>query len=376
MNRITRNKGEGLNNLKAAQIYGQSIWLDYIRRDLITTGKLKGLVTQGLCGLTSNPTIFEKAIASSKDYDNTIRNIVGEKPGIDTESLYEHLVIEDIQMAADILRPVYDKTDGLDGLASLEASPYLAYDTQGTIDEVRRLWRLVNRPNAMIKVPSTQQGIDAIELLIAEGININVTLMFSLKHYEAVSRAYVRGVERSPKPDKIASVASFFVSRVDTYVDRELERIGTEKALALRGKAAIANSKLVYRRFRQIFLGKEFDTQRKRSARVQRILWGSTSTKNPAYSDLLYVEELIGPYTVNTVPMETLEAFLDHGNVHSKLETGTKSAERILTSLAGLGVNIDVITEQLQQDGVKAFADSFSKLLSSLKKKHKKELEK
>lgn len=360
-----------MNQLKAVQELGQSIWLDYIRRNLITSGELKHLVEAGLRGITSNPSIFHKAIATADEYNDALRAFLKSDLNADTETLYEHLAIQDIQMAADILRPVYDATDGVDGLVSLEPSPHLAYDTDGTLAEVRRLWRLVNRPNVMIKVPSTPEGILAIETLIAEGININVTLMFSLKHYEAVSQAYIRGIERNVNPRRLASVASFFVSRVDTYTDRELERIGTEEALALRGKAAVANTKLAYRRFRKVFFGGEFAAQQQRGAHVQRPLWGSTSTKNPAYSDVLYVEELIGPDTINTIPLETLNAFRDHGKVRPTLEEGIEEAEQVLADLGKVGVNLNAIMEQLQEDGVKAFADSFDQLLSALEEKRK-----
>ena len=360
-----------MHHLKDIQKSGQSIWLDFIQRSLITSGRLKQLVEEGLRGMTSNPTIFHKAIANSSDYDDSIRAVLKSDPDVDTKTLYERLAIEDIQMAADVLRPVYDASDGIDGVVSLEASPDLAYDTDGTITEVRRLWQLVDRPNVMIKVPSTPPGMPVIEKMIAEGININVTLMFSLEHYEAVSHAYIRGIEQNPNPERVTSVASFFVSRVDTYADGELERIGTEEALALRGKAAVANTKLAYRRFREVFFGDKFAAQRQRGARVQRTLWGSTSTKNPAYSDLLYVEELIGPDTVNTIPMETIDAFNDHGKIRPTLQEGVDEAEQVLIGLKRLGVNLDDITEQLQKDGVKAFADSFDQLLSALEERRK-----
>ena len=358
-----------MHHLKDIQECGQSIWLDFIRRSLITSGQLRQLVEDGLRGMTSNPTIFHNAIAQSSDYDDALRAILESDPDADAKNLYEYLAIEDIQMAADTLRPVYDATDGVDGLISLEASPYLAYDTPGTITEARRLWQLVDRPNVMIKVPSTPEGIPAIETLIAEGININITLMFSLKHYEAVSHAYIRGIARNPNPQRVASVASFFVSRIDTYVDKELGKIGTEGALALCGKVAVANSKLVYRRFREVFFGEEFAAQCQRGARIQRVLWGSTSTKNPAYSDLLYVEELIGPDTVNTIPLETIDAFRDHGRISPTLQEGIEESEQVLADLGKLGVNLDDITEQLQKDGVKAFADSFDQLLGALEEK-------
>lgn len=360
-----------MNSVQEARRLGQSIWLDYIRRDLITSGELKKLVQSGLSGMTSNPTIFQKAIAQSHDYDEALRAIIKSDPDADSKTIYERLAVEDIQMVADILRPVYDETGGLDGFVSLECSPYLAYDTDNTIVEARHLWQLVNRPNVLIKVPSTPQGIPAIEKLIAEGISINITLMFSLKHYEAFSHAYIRGIAQNPNPSSVASVASFFVSRLDTYVDRELEKMGTGEALALRGKAAIANSKLVYRRFREVFFGEEFAAERKRGAHIQRVLWGSTSTKNPAYSDVMYVEGLIGPDTVNTVPLETLEAFRDHGQVRRMVDKGVKEAEEWLGRLKKVGIDLDAITEQLQKDGVKVFANSFDQLLGALEEKCK-----
>lgn len=355
--------------VQAMRRLGQSIWLDFISRGLITSGQLKQLVAEGIRGVTTNPTIFHKAVTSGADYDKAIRDILSSDHDIATKALYDRLVVEDIQMATDILRPVYEQTDGIDGLVSLEPPAQLAYDTEATIAEARRLWQLVARPNVMIKVPSTPPGVAAVEKLIAEGLNINITLMFSLKHYDAVAQAYVRGIARNAHPQRVASVASFFVSRVDTYVDRELEKIATAEALALRGKAAIANSKLVYRRFRRLFSGEEFAAQRQRGARVQRLLWGSTGTKNPAYSDVLYVDELIGADTVNTLPLETIALFRDHGRVGGTLGEGIKEAEQVLAGLKKVGVNLDAITEQLQKDGVKAFADSLDELLVALEKK-------
>ncbi len=350
---------------------GQSIWLDYIRRNLITSGELEKMVRDGISGITSNPAIFQKAIAQSDDYQEALQSLLRSDPNANVEAIYEYLAVEDIQMATDILRPIYEASKATDGFVSLEASPYLAYNTDATIAEVRRLWQLVNRPNLMIKVPATPQGIPAIETLIAEGININVTLMFSLKHYEAVSHAYIRGISRSPNPERVASVASFFVSRVDTYTDRELQKIGTAKALALQGKVAIANSKLVYRRFREVFLGKDFAEGRNKGARLQRVLWGSTSTKNPAYSDIMYVEGLIGPDTVNTLPPDTIDAFCSHGQARQTVDEGLDEAEEILANLKKVGLDLEMITERLQQDGVKAFADSFDKLLGTLEERRK-----
>ncbi|MSP37273.1 MAG: bifunctional transaldolase/phosoglucose isomerase [Deltaproteobacteria bacterium] len=360
-----------MNPLKELGGQGQSIWLDYIRRNLISSGELKRMVDEdGIRGVTSNPTIFEKAIAGSTDYDGALGVMLAGDPTAELEKLYEPLAIEDIQMAADALRPVFDSTNGDDGYVSLEVSPHLAHDTQGTIDAAKRLRAAVNRPNLMVKVPATPAGIPAIEQLIADGLNINVTLMFSMSHYEAVARAYVKGLERCANPAQVASVASFFVSRVDTVVDKELEKNGSAEAKALLGKIAIANSKIVYRRFLEIFHGEGFAALRSRGARVQRPLWASTGTKNPAYSDVLYLENLIGPETVNTVPPETLNAFRDHGKIPgATVKTGFDDADRALASLARLGIDLNGITEKLQVDGVAAFATSFDQLMAALEKK-------
>ena len=359
-----------MNPLKQLQEQGQSVWLDYIRRDLLTGGGLKRLRDEdGLRGVTSNPTIFDKAIAGSSDYDETLRSLLAKDPHATPEKLFDHLEIEDIQMAADILRPVYDQTDGDDGFVSMEVPASMAHDTAATVSEGKRLWKAVVRPNVMIKVPATPEGIPAIEALIAEGVNVNITLMFSLGHYEAVAAAYLRGLRRNQNPGKVASVASFFVSRVDTMVDAALEKIGTPEALALRGKIAIANSKRVYRRFKEIFLGTPFSEFQRRGARLQRPLWASTSTKNPAYRDVLYVEELIGPHTVNTIPPATIDAFRDHGKVAPTLEADEQEAEAALARLAGLGIDLNQITEQLSVDGVEAFNKSMRQLLDTLREK-------
>ncbi len=358
-----------MEKLKEVRKAGQSIWLDFIQRGLITSGQLKQLVDKGVSGLTSNPSIFHKAVTQGQDYDEAIKNILKSNPEAGVMDIYDRLTIEDIQMAADVFRPVYDASDGMDGLVSLEPAPALAYDTEGTLAEVRRLWRLVDRPNLMIKVPATPPGIPAIEKLFAEGININITLMFSMAHYEDVVRAYLQGIARCANPWQITSVASFFVSRVDTYVDKELEKLGTAEALALRGKAAVANSKLVYHRFKEVFAGGEFMQQKRRGARIQRVLWGSTSTKNPAYSDIKYVADLMGPDTVNTLPTETLDLFLDHGEIGDTLNEGLAEAEQVLKDLKKQGIDLDAITEQLQVDGVKAFQDSFDQLIAALEEK-------
>ena len=361
-----------MNSLKQLQDCGQSIWLDYIRRDLITSGEFQRLVEEdGVHGVTSNQTIFDKAITAGTAYDDALRLLLLTDPDRDAPTLFESLEIEDLQMAADILRPVYDQTEGADGFVSIEVSPRLAYDTAASIAEAQRLWKAMNRPNLMVKIPSTVAGIEAVEVLIAEGININITLMFSLAHYEAVAQAYLRGLKRNAKPHQVSSVASFFVSRVDTEVDRALQTIGTPEALSLRGEIAIANARVVYRRFREIFLGTSFEEFRSRGARLQRPLWASTGTKNPAFSDVLYVEELIGPHTINTIPPATLNAFRDHGRVQPTLEAGEQDAEQALARLAKLGIDLHAITEKLLADGITAFTHSLDELLSSLKEKRR-----
>lgn len=356
---------------------GQSIWLDSISRDLINSGELQRLVSEDkLRGLTSNPTIFEQAITRGSSYDDALSKLLQANDKQTDKALFEAVAIEDIRMAADVLRPVYDETNGGDGYVSLEVSPHLAHDTAGSIAEARRLWQAVQRPNLMIKIPATPEGIPAIEQLISEGINVNVTLMFSLKHYEVVARAYIAGLGRrttSPggtKPLPV-SVASFFVSRVDTAVDALLEKIGTPDALNLRGKIAIANAKLAYQRFREVFYGEPFSALRDKGARVQRPLWGSTGTKNPAYSDVLYLEKLIGPDTINTVPPKTLQAFCDHGRVHPTLQEDMAQAKASIAELAHLGIDLDAITEKLQNDGVASFAASYDKLLGAIKEKRR-----
>ncbi len=359
-----------MNPLTALSECGQAVWLDYIRRNLMTSGELDRLVeADGLRGVTSNPTIFEKTITGSSDYDTALRALLDENRHTEAGELYEALAIEDIRMAADALRQVYNRSDGGDGFVSLEVSPVLAHDTGGTAEEGRRLWAAVDRPNLMIKVPATPQGIPAVESLIADGINVNVTLMFSLADYDAVAQAYIRGLKDHSDPDSVASVASFFVSRVDTAVDRKLEKVGTPEARALLGKIAIANAKRVYQRFRQIFEGQPFADQRTRGAQPQRVLWASTGTKNPAYSDVLYVEQLIGPSTVNTMPPATLNAFRDHGRARPRLEEGLEEAQEHVTRLGELGVDLDEITEQLQEQGVSAFIDSFTTLMAALDQK-------
>ena len=352
----------------------QSIWLDFIRRSYLKEGGLEKLVAQGLGGVTSNPTIFEKAIAGSSDYDDAMKSLVAADKSV--EEIYETLAIEDIRMAADQLRGVYNKTDGKDGFVSLEVDPTLAYETDRTISEAKRFYTTVDRPNVMIKVPATPAGIPAIIELIGSGVNINVTLIFSLASYRAVAIAYIKGLEKlslsGPSVpgghgvDRVASVASFFVSRVDSAVDNQLKEIGNT---TLPGKIAIANSKLAFKLFREIFSGNRWENLAKLGARYQRPLWASTSTKNPEYPDTLYVDTLIGPHTVNTVPPKTLDAFIDHGAVAETLEKGVDEAERQMTELRDLGIDFDAITQKLQDDGVVSFARSFESLMSSVAEK-------
>ncbi len=342
---------------------GQSVWLDFIRRDMLGNGELEALVDEGIRGLTSNPSIFQQAIAGSDLYDRQIAAMGTASSHI----AFETLAVADIQDAADVLRPVYSTSDGADGFVSLEVSPHLAHDTAGTIADANRLWTLVDRPNLMIKVPATEAGTPALEHLVAEGINVNATLMFSLEHYEDIAQAYVRGVEQAAEPASVASVASFFVSRVDTKADAALEKVGSPEALGLRGKVAVANAKLAYRRYQQIFEGGRFAEAKSRGARPQRPLWASTSTKNPEYSDVLYVDELVGSNTVNTMPPATIDAFRDHGRVDmSALTTDVDQASADIEALAGMGISYRDLTEQLQTEGVAAFSESFDDLLDAI----------
>lgn len=344
---------------------GQAIWFDFIRRSLLTSGELQTLVNQGVRGVTSNPSIFEKAIAGSPDYDAAIAAQV--KAGRSTEAIYENLALEDIQHAADILHPVYYASEGVDGYVSLEVSPTLAHDTAHTIAEARRLFTALGRPNVLIKVPATPAGIPAIETLIGAGINVNATLIFSLAQYEAVAQAYITGLEllaaSGGDVGRVASVASVFVSRVDTVVDKLLPGVG---APDLCGRIAVAHSKLIYARFKEIFGDARWESLAAWGARVQRPLWASTGTKNPAYADTLYVDTLIGPNTVNTAPPDTLKAFLDHGVVKLTVESGLDEARAQLTRLADLGIDLNQVMDDLQAAGVAQFAQAFESLLASL----------
>jgi transaldolase len=366
--------------LRALTALGQSIWLDFIKRDLIESGELARLVAAGeLTGMTSNPSIFEKAIAGSRDYDRLLAEAARDRA--DTKTVYERLAVRDIRDAADALRPVYDATHARDGYVSLEVSPHLAHDTAGTIDEARRLWRTVGRPNLMIKVPGTPAGVPAFADLIADGINVNVTLLFSRDAYRRVAETYVAAVEKRAAGGgdvgRIASVASFFVSRIDTSVDRLLgARIGAAPDEAARarlkgllGKAAIANAKLAYRSYREVFGGPRWQSLAAKGARTQRVLWASTSTKNPDYRDVVYIEELIGPDTVNTVPPATLDAFCDHGRARASLMEDVPGAQAAMDSLAAAGISMEKVTDELLADGVKLFADAFDQLLGAIAKR-------
>jgi transaldolase/glucose-6-phosphate isomerase len=381
----TIEASKAVNPLQQLQSFGQSIWLDYIRRNLLTSGELQHLIDEdGLRGMTSNPAIFEKAIVGSTDYKDFLDSLAG-RSHLDANARYEMLAIRDIQDAADLLKPVYQSTTKRDGYVSLEVSPYLARDTQGTLEEARRLWKSVDRDNVMIKVPGTAEGIPAFRQLISEGININVTLLFAQDVYERVAQAYVDGVEKfdasGGDASRIASVASFFISRIDTLVDSLLdEQLRKEKDPAreavlreLHGRIAIANGKLTYEAYQRIFASPRWKALAAKGAQTQRVLWASTSTKNPAYRDVIYVEEMIGPDTVNTVPPATLDAFRDHGQPRLSLTEGIDQARKEMSDLAAVGISMKQVTDKLTVDGVKLFADAFDKLLEAVEKSTKHE---
>ncbi len=361
-----------MNPLVELQKSGQSFWYDNIRRQYLLDGTIQALIkNDGLRGMTSNPTIFEHAINAGDDYNEHISELASS--GHDVKEIYEHLTITDIRMACGLFADLYEKTDGSDGYVSLEVSPHLAHDESRTVEEARRLFKKVNRPNVMIKVPATPEGIPAIRKLISEGINVNITLMFSQSHYESVAQAYIEGqairIANGADPIGIASVASFFVSRVDSAVDNLLIASNDPDAKTLLGTIAIANSKVVYRRFKEIFYGDIFEKQRASGAKVQRLLWASTSTKNPNYPDTKYVDQLIGPDTVNTMPPQTIEAFRDHGRVAQTLERDVEGSVQTLEKLAQFGIDLENVTEQLQKEGVDAFARSFDSLMNALSQK-------
>jgi transaldolase len=366
------------NPLLQLELLGQSIWLDSLSRPMLTSGELKILIAEdGLSGVTSNPAIFEKAIAESTDYDGAIRALALAGKGV--EHIYEALVVEDIRIAADQLRQIYDRTDGRDGFISLEVSPHLAHDTRGTLDEARKLWVAVNRPNVFIKVPATAEGLPAIRELISDGMNINITLLFGLSRYRQVVESYVAGLEdrltRGKPIDHVASVASFFLSRIDVMVDPMLEKRmkagGRNGQLAeyLHGEVAISCAKAAFRIFKEIFRTASFSNLVRRGGRIQRLLWASTGTKNPAYSDVKYVEPLIGQETINTIPMETLLAYRDHGKPASRLGRGLAKAEEVLKCLPEVGINLDRVTQALEDEGVDKFVKPYDLLMKRLSEK-------
>jgi transaldolase/glucose-6-phosphate isomerase len=373
--RINKNPLIGLKEL------GQSVWLDNLSRKLINSGELKRLIDEdGLSGITSNPTIFQKAISGSTFYDTSLRRMID--TGVkDEKGLFLGLAIEDVSNAADMLWLVYQSTKGLDGFVSIEVSPDLAYDTDATISEARRLFSAIGKKNILVKVPATKQGLPAIEQLTSEGVNVNVTLLFSIERYEEVAESYLRGLEKRANKgqsiNEIASVASFFVSRVDTLTDKLLEtqlssatsKAEKDKIASLFGKAAVANAKIAYKKYKNIFSGKRFLTLKEKGGRIQRILWGSTGTKNLKYSDIKYVEELIAPDSINTLPETTLDAFKDHGQAKITISDHLEEAERVFPELKSVGIEINDVTGQLEREGVKLFSDSFFALLKEIAQK-------
>ncbi len=369
------------NPLLQLKELGQSVWYDNIDRSQLNSGQFQCLLDQdGVVGVTANPTIFEKSISSGHAYDEQINQLI--KEGKSTNEIYEALIIRDIQTVADLLHPIYEESKGVDGYVSLEVSPDLAHDSAGTIAEVRRFWQIVNRNNLMIKIPATPEGIPAVRLVLTEGINVNITLIFSLDDYKKVADAYIGALEARQAAGQdishMGSVASFFVSRVDTLVDKLLEEkinasndsAEQQKLRGLQGKAAIANARIVYQEFKHIFGGSRFQAL-KQLANVQRPLWASTSTKNPAYRDVLYAEELIGPNTVDTMPLETIEKFRDHGRVRLSIEDNIAEAHALLEALEQVGIHYDQITKQLQDEGVQKFADSFHQLFAGIEAKRR-----
>jgi transaldolase len=369
---MNENPLRGIGNL------GQSVWMDFIRRGMIVSGELKRIIDEdGLRGVTSNPSIFDKAIAETDDYNEAILALARE--GKSAEEMYDALTVEDIRMTADLFRPVYDRLGGRDGFISLEVSPHLARDTDGTIAEARRLWKAVDRPNVLIKVPGTMEGLPAIRRLIGEGVNINVTLLFGLPRYRLVADAYISGLEdrvsNGGSLQHMASVASFFLSRIDVLVDPMLEKIAAaggrdaEQATSIKGQIAIACAKIASEIHKEIFSSERFRSLASHGAHSQRLLWASTSTKNPEYSDIKYIEPLIGPDTINTMPLETIDAYRDHGNPAPRLDEGIHEAHRLLKVLSGLGIDIDAVTRQLEDEGVNKFIKPYDKLINTLKEK-------
>ena len=370
------------NPLLQLKDQGQSVWYDNIDRSQLTSGQFaRMLKEEGIVGVTANPTIFEKSISSGHAYDEQMNQLIS--GGKNSNDIYDALIVQDITTVADLLRPIYEQTNGKDGYVSLEVSPELAHDTEGTLSEARRFWKMVNRPNLMIKIPATPEGIPAVRQSIIEGINVNITLIFSLQSYRDVAEAYISALESRLTEGKdishMGSVASFFVSRVDTLVDKRLEDMlkttsdsaAQQKLKALEGKAAIANARVVYQEFKKIFYSPRFDKLKEHGAHVQRPLWASTSTKNPAYRDVLYAEELVGPDTVDTMPLETIENFRDHGQVRNSIEDNISQAHAELDTLEQVGIHYDQVTQQLQDEGVQKFADSFHQLFQGIEDKRK-----
>jgi transaldolase len=358
---------------KELEQIGQSVWLDNISRDLLNNKELERLIEEvGLKGVTSNPTIFQKAIGSGSAYDGQIEQLLSINPSLSADDLFEELAISDIQRAADVLFPVYKKTDSIDGFVSIEVSPILASNTEGTINAARRLNKKVNRPNVMIKIPATQEGLPAIKQMISEGVCINVTLIFSQQVYEQVVEAYIAGLEERSKKNgrlnNVLSVASFFISRIDTSVDKELDKAGNT---TLKGKIAIANAKLVYEKSKEIFTGDRFKKLQDKGARIQRLLWASTSTKNPSYPETIYIDELVGKDTVNTMPPATIEAFKTKGLVYNAIEDKVDEARKQMKALKDLNIDFSEITKKLTVDGVESFAHSFRDLISTIENKKK-----
>ncbi len=371
------------NPLKDLLKFGQSVWLDYIRRDLLTSGELKRLIDEdGLRGMTSNPTIFEKAITGGKLYDDLL-NSLKSRTDLDAKGRYEILAIRDIQDAADILRPVYDSSKRRDGYVSLEVSPYLARDTKGSLEEARRLWKAVGRENVMIKIPGTAEGLPAIQQALSEGININITLLFAQEVYVKVAEAYIAGLEQFAKNggdvSRMASVASFFISRIDSAVDAIIDtklkasKDAREQELlkSVQGKVAIANGKQTYEKYQEIFGTPRWKALAAKGAQTQRVLWASTSTKNPAYRDVLYVEELIGPDTVDTIPPATLDAFRDHGKPRQSLTEDLAAAHKTMETAPKIGISMKEVTDKLTDDGVRSFSEAFDKLLAAVEQSTK-----
>ena len=373
------------NPLKKLERFGQSIWMDFISRNVITSGQLKRWIEEdGVSGMTSNPTIFEKAIAETRDYNAEIEDLVHK--GKSSTEIYDALTISDIQQAADQFRPVFDRTNGADGFVSIEVNPYLATDTESTIKEARRLWQTVDRPNIYVKIPGTTQGLPAIQQMISEGVNINITLLFGIPRYEEVIEAYIAGLEeratmRLPLA-RVSSVASFFLSRIDVLVDPLLANLSAHQnketealARSLQGEVAIASAKLAYETFKKSVESERFQKLAARGAQKQRVLWASTSTKNPAYSDVKYVEPLIGPDTINTVPIETVDAYRDHGNPAARIEDDLEHAHKVLDSLEYLKINIDGVTQELEDEGVEKFSFSYQKLMDRLEEKIRRQMQ-